>query len=146
MRFEERTPKKTVYPAAIFFATIIALTAFFNSNIEMSLKIAGTAALFIFFILNDDSEYQIQQATNAILALHAVYFEFILNKINNGERKGNDNEAVDADTVLNSLHLKFRERTSLKNEPHRVSETTIQFIFCLGVSMAIVKYLPLFMN
>jgi hypothetical protein len=137
-------PKKTVYPATIFFATIIALTALFNSNIEMSLKIAFTAALFIFRILKDDSDHQSTLMTNTILALNSVYFKYILNKINIRQDKSNDEEAVNVDSILDSLHVEFREHISLQNEPHRASGTAMEFFVCLGVSMAIVKYaLPL---
>ena len=139
--------KGWVYSSVIFFGTIIALSAFLNSNIEMSLKIAFIAALFIVRILKDDGLHRSTLHADVILAVNYVYFKHILNKINIRERNNNEENPVDVDAVMDSLTLKVRERISLLNNSHSASATTIEFIICIGISMAIVKYaLPVFMN
>lgn len=139
--------KKWVFSYVIFVGTIIALSAFLNSNIEMSLKIAFIAALFIVRILNDASLHRSTLHADVILAVNDVYFRHTLNKINIRKSENNEGNPVDVDAVMNSVTEKVRERISLLDTPHSASATTIEFIVCTGVSMAIVKYaLPLFMN
>ena len=136
------TTNKWIYEFVVPLGTTTALTAILNSNIEVSLKIAFCASIFILRGDARGANNMNNRRYSNLWACQRLYFIKLFKKIAEKNKSDDENE-LNFDSI--NSQTEYLEWATDKGfiENDGIGFLT-EFIICLGISMAIVKYaLPL---
>jgi len=134
-----------IYELGIIVGTVISLTATLNSNIEISLKIAFCAAMFVLRAECRQIEHWSNSRDGKNWSFQRIYFIYLFRKVFK-KNEGNDEIEINFDTINRQADELDYTADNGKIEVSGVS-FLVEFIICLGASMAIVKYaLPFFIT
>lgn len=151
-----------IFNCGAFIGTIIALTGFLNSNIEVNLKIAFCASIFILRSEVRHMGYKSTLRDNKNAALQRIYFIKIWKKfVNTYEKKvykktdcdSIESQATELDIIkeidIKNITLQAESMSDLMSYENSDSMPTLndrtgayflkEFLVCLGISMIIVK-------
>jgi hypothetical protein len=127
----------------IIIGTVLSLTAILNSTIEISLKIAFCAAIFVLRAEFRQVEHWSNSRDGKNWSYQRIYFIYLYRKIT---EKNEDNNKIELnfDTINRQTDELEYMGDSGKTELSGIAFLS-EFIISLGISMAIVKYaLPFF--
>ena len=140
-----QTKNQWIYELGIIVGTVVSLTAIFNSNIEVSLKVAFCAAIFILRAECRQIDHWSNSRDGKNWSFQRIYFIYLFRKLSK-KNEGNDEMEVNFDTINKKTdELDY----TADNGNIEVSGVffLVDFVLCLGASMAIVKYaLPFFIT
>ena len=136
----KKLEKGLVFPSLVFIGQLIAITAFLNSNIEMSLKIAFIASIYVFGTHIDHTQMKIYRVSYYLaLSNGIIHRDFsINNKI--------FEDGVREKAAYDSEYLDKKIMENLQGDPFNSTALwgLAEYAAIIGISMAIVKYaLPL---
>ena len=143
MKITKKLEKDLIYCSVIFIGQTIALSAILNSNIEVGLKIAFIASMYVFGAYLSHTQMKIYRTSEYLALSNGIIHRDFLIKNKIGEY-GSGEEAI---CDIEYLDRKIMENLSGDRFNSSALACIAEYAVNVGVSMAIVKYaLPLFMN
>lgn len=139
-----QTKNQWIYELGIIVGTVVSLTAIFNSNIEISLKVAFCAVIFILRAECSQLEHWTYSRDGSNSSFQRIYFLYLFRSISK-KNKDNDEMEINFDAIN-------RQADELDKADNGMIEESgviflVEFIICLGASIAIAKYaLPFFIT
>lgn len=136
----KKLEKGLVYPYAIFIGQLIALTAFLNSNLEMSLKTAFLASVYVLRTYIDHTQMKSYRTGYYLAISNAIIHRDFSMKNRVVEDVVGEESAYD----MGYLEKKIMENLKDDSFDSMALWGVAEYAAQIGISVAIVKYaLPL---